>query len=119
MSQRTDLANTQAPRNIPASYYGEGKELSAVQSGAPMYATPPPTKPVGLFDHTQRPDEPITSGIDMGPGLGSSAVGQPPSAPYIPAPDRSLTATLRELAQIPGGDAHIGSLLRRVEGLGW
>jgi len=27
-----------------------------------------------LFAPTQRPDEPITAGIDMGPGAGSSAL---------------------------------------------
>jgi hypothetical protein len=29
---------------------------------------------VGLFDSTQRPDEPITAGIDMGAGVGSDAL---------------------------------------------
>jgi hypothetical protein len=29
---------------------------------------------VGLFDPTQRPDEPITSGIDMGAGVGSQGL---------------------------------------------
>jgi hypothetical protein len=29
---------------------------------------------VGLYDPTQRPDEPITAGIDMGPGVGSDAL---------------------------------------------
>jgi hypothetical protein len=29
---------------------------------------------VPLFAPTQRPDEPITSGIDMGPGVGSNAL---------------------------------------------
>jgi hypothetical protein len=29
---------------------------------------------VGLYDQTQRPDEPVTSGVDIGPGAGSSAL---------------------------------------------
>jgi hypothetical protein len=29
---------------------------------------------VGLFEPTQRPNEPVTAGIDMGPGVGSSAL---------------------------------------------
>jgi hypothetical protein len=29
---------------------------------------------VGLFDPTQRPNEPVTAGIDMGAGVGSNAL---------------------------------------------
>jgi hypothetical protein len=31
--------------------------------------------PVGLFEPTQRPDEPITTGINVGPGAGSEILG--------------------------------------------
>ena len=56
--------------------YGEGVETQAIKSGAPLAKTPnvrqePITE---LYAPTQRPDEPITSGIDMGPGPGSSAL---------------------------------------------
>ena len=67
--------------------YGEGVETSAIKSGAPLSRTPDqrpmPAAEVrdaamapvtGLFDPTQRPDSPITTGIDMGPGAGSSAL---------------------------------------------
>ena len=68
--------------------YGEGVETSAIKSGAPLSTTPdqrpmpaaevreaamqgPVTE---LYAPTQRPDSPITTGIDMGPGAGSSAL---------------------------------------------
>ena len=68
--------------------YGEGVETSAIKSGAPLSRTPdqrpmpaaevrdaamqaPVTE---LYAPTQRPDSPITTGIDMGPGAGSSAL---------------------------------------------
>ena len=68
--------------------YGEGVETQAIQSGAPLAKTgdvrparagdvreaaaeAPVTE---LFAPTQRPDEPITSGIDMGEGPGSNAL---------------------------------------------
>jgi hypothetical protein len=67
--------------------YGEGKDTAAIQSGAPLATTPdvrpsqaPSVSPMpsgtgaGLYDPTQRPDEPITSGVDIGPGVGSSAL---------------------------------------------
>jgi hypothetical protein len=56
--------------------YGEGVETAAIKSGAPLAKTPNvrPTPVAGLYDPTQRPDEPITSGIDQGAGVGSDAL---------------------------------------------
>jgi hypothetical protein len=68
--------------------YGEGVETQAIKSGAPLSKTPdvrsaragdvreaagqgPVTE---LFAPSQRPDEPITSGIDRGDGPGSNAL---------------------------------------------
>jgi hypothetical protein len=75
-SKRTDL---------PSAYYGEGVETAAIKSGAPLATTPdvrpsqapavPAQEPITpLFAPTQRPDEPITAGIDRGPGAGSEAL---------------------------------------------
>jgi hypothetical protein len=56
--------------------YGEGVETAAIQSGAPLATTPgaKPTPVTELYAPTQRPDEPITSGIDRGPGVGSESL---------------------------------------------
>ena len=60
--------------------YGERKALEETQAGAPMQGNPiqvqaptmaamPSTAPVaGLFDPTERPNEPVTSGLPVGPG---------------------------------------------------
>jgi hypothetical protein len=75
-SKRTDL---------PSAYYGEGVETAAIKSGAPLATTPsatassapsvPAPAPVTpLFAPSQRPEEPITTGIDRGPGLGSETL---------------------------------------------
>lgn len=60
--------------------YGERKALEEAQAGAPMQGNPiqvqtpamaamPSREPaVGLFDPTQRPNEPVTSGLSVGPG---------------------------------------------------
>jgi hypothetical protein len=68
--------------------YGEGVETQAIKSGAPLAKTPD-TRPARagdvreaatqapiteLYAPTQRPDEPITSGIDAGPGVGANAM---------------------------------------------
>ena len=73
--------------------YGEGKDTAAIQSSAPLATTPDvrssqtpsvsakPSNPiVGLYDPTQRPNEPITSGINLGPGAGASALSMPNQA---------------------------------------
>jgi hypothetical protein len=66
--------------------YGEGVETQAIKSGAPLGKTADavsgPTGRLrqaevpltGLFAETERPDEPITAGIDRGEGPGSSAL---------------------------------------------
>jgi hypothetical protein len=68
--------------------YGEGVETQAIKSGAPLGKTPDAVSepsdrlrkeqaqaPVTeLLAPTQRPNEAITSGIDMGPGAGSAAL---------------------------------------------
>ena len=67
--------------------YGEGVETQAIKSGAPLAKTGDvkgmPSSEVRsaaqgpvteLYAETQRPDEPITSGIDRGEGPGSEAL---------------------------------------------
>jgi hypothetical protein len=67
--------------------YGEGIDTAAIKSGAPLAKTPDqrpmPAAEVrdaamapvtGLYAPTQKPNEPITAGIDMGAGAGSSAL---------------------------------------------
>ena len=73
---------------LGSTAYGEGVETQAIQSGAPLAKTgdvrparagdvreaatqAPVTE---LYAPSQRPDEPITAGIDMGAGPGSSAL---------------------------------------------
>lgn len=113
MSQRTDLAR-QPIRDIPAAYYGEGKEMREIQSGAPMAAVPPP-RPIDLFSPTERPDEPVTAGVDYGAGPGSEVLAGPGVQADAPG---SLTEKMRRLAQTdPSGD--VQRLLAIAERLGW
>jgi hypothetical protein len=67
--------------------YGEGVETAAIKSGAPLAKTGDvkgmPSSEVRavaqgpiteIFAPSERPEEPITAGIDMGDGPGSSAL---------------------------------------------
>ncbi len=73
--------------SMGSTAYGEGVETAAIQSGSPLSTTPDqrpmPAAEVrdaamapitGLYDPTSRPNEPITNGIDMGAGAGSSSL---------------------------------------------
>lgn len=83
-AKRTDL-QYQSPE------YGAGVAYDAAKSGAPLATAPKnpklseaPVVPTGaapaggklasLYDPTNRPNEPITSGIDLGPGPGSNSL---------------------------------------------
>ena len=92
MSQRTDGGPTQAAMYMSGLPYGQGQAQMQQQTSAPMAGNPvasaqvsagsaeqapqmPPT--IGMFEPTQRPDEPITAGMDFGPGPDSSVLGMP------------------------------------------
>lgn len=74
-SKRTDR---QGIKKLPNAGYGEQKEFQAQQQAAPMAkaAQSNPMASVIPFNApTQRPDEPVTAGVDAGPGPGSEALG--------------------------------------------
>lgn len=72
-SKRTD---TQAPKQLPNAAYGEQKQFQAEQAGAPMAKAPNPMENVvPLGAPTRRPDEPVTAGVDAGPGPGREVLG--------------------------------------------
>lgn len=81
-SKRTDL-------EYQSEAYGDGVAYDANKSGAPLARTggvklseapvveagaAPAQAAVGLYDSTQYPDRPITTGVDIGEGAGSSAL---------------------------------------------
>ena len=83
-AKREDLA-------YKSQSYGDGVAYNAAKSGAPLATAPklpmlseapavPTAGPItSLYAPSERPDEPITAGIDAGAGPGSAALGmQPP-----------------------------------------
>jgi hypothetical protein len=56
--------------------YGEGVETAAIKSGAPLAKSTNvrPEPMPDLYAPTQRPEEPGTTGIDMGAGAGSEVL---------------------------------------------
>ena len=100
-SKRTDVGTPEMKMGSIA--YGEGVETQAIKSGAPLGTTPSvtpsqaPAVPAGgqtpvtsLYAPSERPGEPITSGIAMGAGAG-------PEALALSAPSGKLSDTLAAL----------------------
>jgi len=91
---RNTQDNTQAVRRIPGMPYGEQQALTQQQQAAPLpkdttpQAQPAMRRPIpqmDVFAQTQRPSEPVTSGLPFGPGVG-------PTAPVSDDPDMLLRA---------------------------
>lgn len=84
LSQRTDGGPTQPATYISGLPYGQGGETYANQVAAPMqgnnFAMEMPTP---LMAPTNRPSEPIQSGIDIGDGPSSTVMNLPNQEPNI------------------------------------
>jgi hypothetical protein len=93
LSRRTDGGPTDMKQNqveITGMGYGENKEMNEIQAQAPLAAAPSvPTAPmemnitssapapIPLSAPTERPSEPVTTGMDFGPGNGSEMIAVP------------------------------------------
>jgi len=73
LSKRSDLPPGQGAKRLPNAAYGEQKQFQAEQAGAPMAKANPNVIP--LSAPTNRPMEPVTAGVDAGPGPGSEILG--------------------------------------------
>jgi len=82
---RNTQDTTQAVRRIPGMDYGEQKALTEQQQAAPLpkgstpQAQPSVARPMpqmDIFAPTQRPSEPVTSGLPFGPGVNNQENNQ-------------------------------------------
>jgi hypothetical protein len=102
-------SGTQPARYISGLPYGQGQATMNQQTSAPMAGAPRPAPmapmaaPMGgspitaLTDPTQRPDEPLTAGMDFGAGPGSEVLSLPS--------ERSLSQILSSMISVdPTGD---------------
>ena len=73
-AKRTDM---QGAKRLPNAAYGEQKQFQADQAAAPMAksAPNPMANVTPLTAPTRRPNEPVTAGVDAGPGPGSEILG--------------------------------------------
>jgi hypothetical protein len=117
-AKRTDLS-------YQSQSYGDGAAYDAAKSGAPLAKAPKNPKlseaprvsnpPVGLYDPTQRPDEPVTSGIDRGAGVGSDALmmRQPDDANFR-ANIAAYMPVLTYVASLPNASPETRAAIRQL-----
>jgi len=112
MSERTDLNVSQQPaRYISGLPQGQGQTTYNTQTQAPMYAAPE-SEIVGITAATQNPNQPITAGIDIGPGPGSEVINLPNTQPTV-------LSVLRQIAQNdPTGETDLIFQAKLEKGLG-
>lgn len=102
-SERTDLNVSQQPaRYISGLPYGQGQETYSNQTQASMAGSPYAQEmPTPLMAPTSRPNEAITTGINVGDGAGSEVM-------RLPMQQASLANTLQSLIQYdPSGEAEL------------
>lgn len=126
---RTDLALPKT--TVPGQEYGKQAEQMRAQQIVPMGETPvaqpgpqnavpapsvtPPPQPGSLpwLHPTNRPMEPVTHGLDVGPGAGREALG---ALGNVPA---AVSAKLSQLAEGPYGSPAITRLAEIAQQLGY
>lgn len=121
--------------SAPSQYYGEGVETASIKRGAAMAKTPDVrgarasdvraaaagAAVTPLFAETQRRDEPITSGIDMGDGPGPEALGVAPQMQAQDEDDIRFRAAIKDympvlsyIAQRPDTSPETRKVIRQL-----
>ena len=97
--------------------YGEGVETAAIKSGAPLAKTADvrPQPITSLYAPTERPEEPITTGIDMGEGAGSEvlALRKPDDTNFV-ASLTSYKPVLNFIADQPNTSPETRAAIRQL-----
>jgi hypothetical protein len=103
LSQRTDGGPSQGAKYISGLPYGQGQQTYSNQLAAPMAGNPMETvdMPTELMAATTRPNEAITSGVNIGDGPGSEVMN-------LPTTREPISITMRKIAQFdPTGEAEL------------
>jgi hypothetical protein len=102
---------------LGSTSYGEGKATQEIKSGAPLAKTAD-TRPsvTPLYAPTERPDEPVTAGIDQGAGPGSNAlmVNQPDDYTNFNANIQSYTPVLSYIASLQNTSPETRRAIRQL-----
>lgn len=118
LSQRTDGGATSQPQMVASGgAYGERSAMEEIQGGAAMAAAPgtPAPRPAALTDPTANPDEPITAGAAMGPGMGPQAAGIKSDFDITNDKLRPLVHSLEIIANLPQSNPETRAYVRALK----
>ena len=119
MSQRTDspAVGGQPQMIAPGGAYGERSEMEAIQGGAAMAQAPatPTPRPPGLLDPTAHPEEPITAGAALGPGMGPQAAGIKSDYDITNDKLRPIVHSLEIIANLPQSNPETRAYVRALK----
>ena len=117
LSQRTDGGPATQPQMVASGgAYGDRKEMLDIQSGAPMAgggATPPPSA-IPFDAPSMNPDEPVTAGAALGPGIGPEAAGIKDDEQATAEQMRPYLRSLERVANLPGSNAQTRAYVRML-----
>jgi len=113
LSQRTDGGPTQGAKYVSGLPYGQGQQTYSNQVAAPMAGNTMGASAMGdsglvqmempteLMAPSGRPNEPISSGVNIGDGPGSEVLN-------LPTTKEPISVTMRKIAQFdPTGEAEL------------
>lgn len=116
LSARTDGGATSQPVMVaPGGEYGSRQEMESIQSGADMAQAPGTPRPPGLMDPTADPDEPITAGADIGPGMTPQAAGIKSEYEITNDKLRPLVRSLEVIANLPQSNPETRAFVRNLK----
>lgn len=120
-SQRTDghpgETPTQAAHYLSGEKYGQGQSFNQTVSSVPLAAAPAHADlPVPLDAPTQRPDEPVTAGVDAGPGPGSEIL--PPPNEYAPSQQADMVSYVIKSAYAAHPSPALRVMVQQLEAAG-
>ena len=120
-AKRTDLS-------YQSQSYGDATAYNAAKSGAPLATAPKnpklsqapqvptPQAPVtGLFEPTQRPNEPVTHGVDIGAGGGSEVLSmRQPDDTNFRAAIQNAKPVLAYIADLPNTSPETRAAIKQL-----
>jgi hypothetical protein len=116
LSARTDGGATSQPQMVASGgAYGDRKEMESIQGGAPMAAAPGAPRPPALTEPTAYPEEPITAGAAMGPGMGPQAAGIKSDYDITNDKLRPLVHSLELIANLPQSNPETRAYVRALK----
>lgn len=114
LSRRTDgfgmPNNTQPPQDVTGLPYGENQEVNEIAGEAPLAAAPAAPRATPLGAPSDRPEEPVTSGVPIGPG--PNEIARPPQQQ-----DDEVAALVR-LAYQANPSPELRAMVNRLEAEG-